>query len=67
MPILSIIKDLGDITSNTVDETRDFIYGEDSLYDRTPFGYYTLKNLPLGKTMIDFGIFEEDEEEDEEE
>lgn len=63
LPILSIIKDLGDITSNTVDETRDFISGEDSPYDRTPFGYYTLKNLPLGKTMIDFGIFEEDEEE----
>jgi hypothetical protein len=46
IPSLSILTDLIKLVGNTADESRDFVFGENSERDKTPEFYYTGKLTP---------------------
>lgn len=46
IPLLSLAQNGLKFTSNSLDEFRDTLFGEDSARDRTPAGYYTWKFVP---------------------
>ncbi len=46
IPLLSLAQNGLKFTSNSLDEFRDTLFGEDSNRDRTPAGYYTWKFVP---------------------
>jgi len=56
-PVMSLIDDLMKIATNTIDETRDALKGENSYSDTTDWGYYTIKNVPLINQVLNFAGF----------
>jgi hypothetical protein len=54
VPAFSVFTDLQELIKNTIDETRDLVFGENAHTDNTPFGYYTLKYVPVITSAIDF-------------
>jgi hypothetical protein len=62
IPAFSTITGLSKAFSNTIDETRDFVFGEDSKLDKSPPFHYTRKEIPLLNPffkIFDF-IYEDD-------
>ena len=57
IPLASSIGDLWNNMTNTFDELRDAMFGENNRRDKTPFGYYTVKNIPLINYMANFMEF----------
>jgi len=59
-PALSVLTDLSNLISNTFDESRDLLLGENSTRDKTPSFYYTLKILPsVYGVLRTFDFFEQ--------
>jgi len=57
-PVMSLIKNIGQIKDNTIDETRDLLLGENSKRDTTPMLYYTSKQIPLLNQVMNLaGLF----------
>lgn len=57
-PIMTLIKNMDKMISNGVDETRDFLLGENSSRDSTPMLYFTSKQVPLiNQVMNVAGLF----------
>jgi len=54
MPSLRFFTDLSKMVKNTVDESRDVLFGEESPYDKTPRMYYFGKIIPVSSAFIDF-------------
>ena len=46
IPLISLAQNGLNWTANSLDETRDAFFGEDSPRDRTPAGYYSWKFAP---------------------
>tara|TARA_R100001463_G_scaffold26997_5_gene62826 strand:+ start:8992 stop:13365 length:4374 start_codon:yes stop_codon:yes gene_type:complete len=57
-PVMSLIKNIGQIKDNTIDETRDLLFGENSNRDSTPQMYFISKQIPLlNQVMNVAGLF----------
>jgi hypothetical protein len=53
-PSMRTFTDLYRFLENTIDETRDVIFGEDSIQDKSPRGYYFSKLVPVWTSWTDF-------------
>jgi hypothetical protein len=54
IPSIRIFNDLRKMLVNTFDETRDVIFGEDVVQDKTPKLYYFGKIVPISSSAVDF-------------
>jgi hypothetical protein len=54
LPSIRIFTDLTKMLSNTFDETRDVIFGEESVQDKAGKLYYFSKIVPIGSSAVDF-------------
>ena len=43
LPISKVLVDIANTFGNTVDESRDIVFGENSPQDKTPVGYYSTR------------------------
>jgi len=51
IPLAKILTDAGKTITNTMDESRDLVFGENSPQDKSPMGYYTFQ-WAYGGTQI---------------
>jgi len=59
IPAASVLWDLESWGKNLASESYQHISGDINKKDRTPFGYYTAKMIPLGKPITDvFDVFD---------
>jgi len=59
IPSARIFNDLSKMLRNTLDESRDYIFGEESAHDKTPAFYHISKMVPVSSSAVDFfDIFE---------
>jgi hypothetical protein len=60
VPIWGLITDTKKLLENTLDETKDTFFGEDSAQDKSPIGYRVARMIPLVKPTVDFfEVFED--------
>lgn len=62
LPISKLLVDMMNTIENTADETRDFVFGENSPNDRSPIGFHASKWVPgiqQGRKVFDF-VYEND-------
>lgn len=45
-PTFSLLGDIYSVFSNTSDEIRDYVFGENTARDKTPWGYYSSRFIP---------------------
>lgn len=59
-PLAAILTDFGNTLRNTTDETRDFLFGENSPRDKTPAFYYTMQWAYGGRQLAKlFELFDQ--------
>lgn len=57
-PVMTLIRDMDKIINNGVDETRDYVFGENQTRDTTPMLYYSAKQIPLINQVMNLaGVF----------
>ena len=54
LPSLRFFVNLQKTLTNTVDETRDVIFGEDATREKTPRWYFLSKTIPVVSAGVDF-------------
>ena len=54
VPSLRVFNDISKMLRNSLDETRDFVIGEESKQDKTPAFYYISKLVPVSSSAVDF-------------
>lgn len=61
IPLTGIAVDVQKLLTNTFDETRDVLIGEDNKKDQTPAGYYSRTFIPGYRLTTFFEMFDSDE------
>jgi hypothetical protein len=59
VPLSGALVDLINLTSNTFDEARDDIFGENSPYEKADRFHYTFKLIPGARSFIDLLVLDE--------
>jgi len=60
IPLTGIAVDVQKLLTNTADETRDLLIGEDNKKDQTPLGYYSRTFIPGYRLTTFFEMFDSD-------